>query len=244
MILAGGLGIRLRSVLDDRPKVLASVCGRPFLAYPLDQLAVSGLKHVVLCTGYLGDQINQRFGNQYGPLELVYSRETVPLGTGGALRRYLPLLRSDPVLVMNGDSFCTVNLQDVLDYHEMMIAEVTLVITEVLDTGRFGQVRVGTDGRVLTFQEKSQASGPGWVNGGIYLISRSLLQAIPSEGAVSLENEMFPRWVRHRFYAHESHGPFLDIGTPESYAAAEAFFGRRNGEGFREDELKGKYHDY
>src|SRR5437899_2628493 len=105
-ILVGGLGTRLRGIVADRPKVLAEVRGRPFLAYLLDQLVASGFQDVVLCTGYRSEQVKEVFGDGYGPLRIVYSEETVPLGTAGALRLALPLLQSETILVMNGDSFC------------------------------------------------------------------------------------------------------------------------------------------
>ena len=105
-ILAGGLGTRLRSVVKDRPKVLAEIRGVPFLTYLLDQLAAAGVRDVVLCTGYMGEQVRSAFGDSYGGMCLSYSQESSPLGTAGALRLALPLFKSSSVLVMNGDSFC------------------------------------------------------------------------------------------------------------------------------------------
>ena len=110
-ILAGGLGTRLRSVVPDRPKVLAEIGGRPFIEILLDQVAAAGIRTAVLCTGYLGDQIEARLGTRRGPLALRYSREVEPLGTGGALRLALPMLASDTVLVLNGDSYCDADLR-------------------------------------------------------------------------------------------------------------------------------------
>src|SRR5687768_5619957 len=111
VILAGGLGTRLRSVISDRPKVLARVLDRPFLTYLLDQLAAAGLNYVILCTGYLGEQVKAEFGTSYSSLRLAYSQEMVPLGTAGALQLALSLIPSETVLVLNGDSFCEVDLQ-------------------------------------------------------------------------------------------------------------------------------------
>lgn len=223
VILAGGFGTRLRPVVADRPKVLGKVRGRPFLAYLLLQLAAVGMDHVVLCIGYLGDQVKSEFGEAYGPLRLVYSQEEVPLGTAGALRLAMPLLRSDSVLVMNGDSFCDANLKDLWACHCAKNAEATLVLVEVSDTKRFGRVNVDADGVVLSFEEKDETSGQGWINAGIYLLNRSLLLTIPAGGAVSLEREVFPAWVGQAIYGYRSNGRFLDIGTPESYALADDF---------------------
>ena len=223
-ILAGGLGTRLCSVVADRPKVLAEVRGRPFLAYLLDQLTNIGIRQVVLCTGYLGEKVQNVFGDSYGNLSLVYSQESSPLGTAGALRLALTLFKSDSVLVMNGDSFCESNLIAFWTWHSARNAGATLLLTEVADTKQYGQVHFDANGLVLSFDEKDDKGGPCWINAGIYLIKRHLLLTIPTDHAVSLEREMFPRWIGRGLYGYPSEGRFLDIGTPEAYAAAEQFF--------------------
>lgn len=227
VILAGGLGTRLGSVVAHRPKVLAEVQGRPFVSYLLDQVAAAGVKDVVLCTGYLGAQLETTFGDRYGSLRLRYSREISPLGTGGALRLALPILRMDPVLVMNGDSYSQVNLQAFCLWHQSCGANATLLLTKVSDTRRYGQVHVSAEEVVIRFDEKGDTAGPGWINAGIYLLSQGLLEAIPPGRTVSLEREVFPAWIGKGLYAYRSQGPFLDIGTPESYAEAAQFFSAR-----------------
>jgi len=154
VILAGGLGTRLRSVLQGRPKVLAEIQGRPFLAYLLSQLSISGLRTVVLCTGYLGGQIQDRFGDSYRNLGIVYSREGSLLGTAGALRLALPLFKSSSVLVMNGDSFCDIDLHVFWDWHCGRRAAATLALVRMVDSMRYGQVRMESDGALLSFEEK------------------------------------------------------------------------------------------
>ena len=227
-VLAGGLGTRLRSIVADRPKVLAEIRGRPFLAYLLDQLAAAGVRNVVLCTGYLGEQVQAVFGDSYGDLRLAYSQESAALGTAGALRLALPLLKSDVVLVMNGDSYCQADLGAFWIWHCERGAAATLLLTKVPDTTRYGQVQVENNGQVRSFVEKGKASGPGWINAGIYLLRRDLLQTIPIRRAVSIEREMFPAWVGQGLYGYPSEGQFIDIGTPESYALAEQFFATRS----------------
>lgn len=223
-ILAGGLGTRLRSAVADRPKVLAEVRGRPFLAYLLDQLADAGVRNVALCTGYLGEQVQALFGDSYGGLRLVYSQESSPLGTAGALRLGLPLFKSDPVLVMNGDSFCDADLRVFWAWHQVRDANATLFLTEVPNTGRYGQVYVDANGLVLSFDEKNRSDGPGWINAGIYLINRNLLLTIPAGRAVSLEQDMFPAWIGRGLHGYQGKGRFIDIGTPETYKTTEQFF--------------------
>jgi NDP-sugar pyrophosphorylase family protein len=224
VILAGGLGTRLRPVVSDRPKVLAEVHGRPFLAYLLDHLARAGVREVVLCTGYRGERIRAAFGEAYGSTRLRYSQEASPLGTGGALRQALPLLRSDTCLVVNGDSFCDAKLREVLVWHRRCNAQVSLVLTEVPAAGRFGRVLVDEQGRLVRFTEKGPQVGPGWINAGIYMLERSLLAGIPAGQAWSLERELFPNWIGRGIFGYRHRGRFIDIGVPEALRAAEAFF--------------------
>lgn len=227
-ILAGGLGTRLRAVVADRPKVLADVGGRPFLAYLLDQVADAGVRTVVLCTGYLGEQVQAVFGRIYGRLQLVYSQESSPLGTAGALRLALPLLQSETVLIMNGDSLTEVSLRAFWTWHWAQSAEGSVLLVKVPEAKQYGRVRLGVDGRVRSFDEKPDRSGPGWINAGVYLLSRRLLLSIPAGRPVSLEREMMPAWIGRGLYGYRHRGRFLDIGTPEAYAEAESFFAREN----------------
>jgi NDP-sugar pyrophosphorylase family protein len=222
-ILVGGLGTRLRSAVADQPKVLARVHDRPFLAFLLDRLIGAGIESAVLCAGYKGDEIRNMIGPSWGPLRLDYSQEPSPLGTGGALRRAADFLTSDPVLVLNGDSYCEANLNAFYAWHSEKKSEVSLLLVRVEDTSRFGRVSLDARGRVTGFCEKGPEGGPGWINGGIYLLSRDLIRSIPPDRPVSLEREMFPSWIGGPFYGYESGGRFLDIGTPEDYAEAETF---------------------
>lgn len=230
-VLAGGLGTRLRSVIADRPKVLAEVRGRPFLTYIFDQLIAAGIEYAVLCTGYLGEKVHDRFGDSYGSLRLVYSQEPSPRGTAGALRLALPLFKSESVLVMNGDSFCDVNLCFFWDWHCQHNARPSMVLVETADTEQFGSVELNSTGKVIDFQEKSTTRLSGWISAGVYLIASSLIDTIPDDGSVSLERTMFPAWIQEGLYGYRSKGRFLDIGTPDNYAVAERFlcFGQTGG---------------
>jgi NDP-sugar pyrophosphorylase family protein len=222
-ILVGGLGTRLRPVVADRPKVLAPINGRPFLAYLLDQLVEAGLKTVTLCTGYRADMIQDEFGDSYKGLRLIYSKEEESLGTAGALRLALPLLESDPVLVLNGDSYCHVNLPDFYHEYAGQPAGASMVLTQVENTARYGAVQVEA-GLITHFQEKQDSAGPGWISAGIYLLGQTLLQTIPPGRAVSIEQEMFPAWLERGIGVFYSAGPFIDIGIPEAYTQATTFF--------------------
>ena len=239
-MLVGGLGTRLRTSVPDRPKAVADVAGRPFLSYALDRLAEAGITRVVLCTGYRGEQIQQTFGATYATMRLRYSRESAPLGTAGALRHALPLLDAEVVLAMNGDALWKLDLEAFWQWHVRRNASASIVLARAADTSptlragtaggyhRYGRVQVDRLGRVQAFEEKSAlrvgtTGGLGWINAGVYLLSRQVIAQIPAGRAVSIEREVFPRWVGRGLYGYRSRGRFLDIGTPESYRMAERF---------------------
>lgn len=226
IILAGGFGTRLRTVVSDRPKVMAHVCGRPFLSHLLDQLRQAGVRQAIVCTGYMADQIENAFGDSYGPISLKYSREDHPLGTAGAIAAAADLTESETILALNGDSFCAADLNNFAADHFARDARASVLLTHVNNSGRFGQVTVAPDGRITRFDEKNPHAGPGLINAGLYLIQRPLLDIIPRRHSVSMEREIIPLWINHGLYGHPTLSPFIDIGTPESYFAAENFFRR------------------
>ena len=224
-ILAGGRGTRLRSVVSDRPKPLADVGGRPFVTRLLDQLVAARAGTAVLCTGFMADRVEAALGSSYRELELRYSPEPEPLGTAGAVRLALPLIKGERVLVLNGDSFCDVDLEAQLSAHRTSGARATLALVEVEDAGRYGRVRLGEAGRIERFEEKSTRAGAGLINAGVYALERSLIAEIPAGRPVSMEREIFPALVGGGLHGFPTGGRFLDIGTPESLAAATTFFG-------------------
>lgn len=222
-ILAGGLGTRLRPSIGDHAKVVAAVGGRPFLAHLLDQVAAAGFRDIVLCTGYRAEEV-EALGASHGPLRLRYSREAEPLGTGGALRLALPQLDGDDVLVLNGDSFCEVDLPAAWAWHRARGSEATLVAVEVADASRYGRVEIDASDRVVRFTEKQEDGRPGWINAGIYLLATRRIAALPSGRALSLERDALPEWAGGALYGYRVRGRFIDIGTPGAYSAASLFF--------------------
>jgi len=223
-ILAGGLGTRLRSIVPDKPKVLAQISGRAFIEYLLDQLASAGTTTVVLCVGYKGEMVQQHLGENYRGMKLLYSHESAPLGTGGALRLALPQVASESMLVMNGDSYCEANLGSFAAWHAAQNSPATLLLTQTDDTRRYGRVDDDACGKIVRFQEKADTSGPGWVNAGIYLLNRAVLESIPAERVVSLERETFPAWIDRDLRGYRSEGRLWDIGVPDAYAQAQNEF--------------------
>ena len=222
-ILAGGKGTRLRTVVSDRPKVMAEVHQRPFLTYLLDQLNGAGFRHVILMTGYMAETVEAAIGHQYKSLEVEYSVESEPMGTGGAIRLAEPFARGSQMLIMNGDSYCDVDLQALVRSHGQQGLAGTLTLSHVPDAGRYGAVDL-SDGRVTSFREKEPDSGTGWINSGIYLLNRELIRQISTGENVSLERDCLPRWISEGIGGFESAGRFLDIGLPETYAQTEQFF--------------------
>jgi len=226
VILAGGLGTRLRSVLPDRQKVLANVGGAPFLKKLVDFYAAAGASRIVLALGYRATDVEEFIDHNSGTARVIASIETEPLGTGGALRLALPELQSETVLVANGDSFADVDLAALLHLHRARRSEITLALAFVDDMRRYGRVVVDGRGAVIRFEEKSEAAAAqaGYINAGVYLMQREVIAALPGGRKLSLEHEVFPSRIGNGLHAMEQRIPFIDIGTPESWAAANDFF--------------------
>jgi len=224
VILSGGLGTRLRPLVDDRPKVLAPVGSRPFLAYLLDQLQRAGIERVVLCTGFRGSDIQRVFGRHYRGMALVYSEESRPLGTGGALRLAMDAVHSNLLLAMNGDSFIDADLNRFRSWFGERSRDAALLLARVSETARYGQIEIDDGDQIRRFDEKGEDSRPGWISAGVYLLKKSLLSEIPPRTAYSLEHNFFPSLIGRGLYGYRCRDPFIDIGTPESYRRASRFF--------------------
>lgn len=223
VILAGGKGTRLRGVVNDRPKPMADVWGRPFLEWMLLALRNQGIRRVVLATGYRGEMIEDYFGNgaQWG-IEIRHSRESTALGTGGAIRLAACHVDSDRFVVLNGDSYCRINAEELVTSHRDNPGIATLWLVEQQDCRRYGTVLTDGDGMITAFVEKSSSVGPGLINAGVYLLDRKILNDIQSDTLVSLERDVFPQLVGKHLFGIAGSGPFLDIGIPEAYAQASS----------------------
>lgn len=225
VVLAGGLGTRLRSVVADKPKVLANVSGKPFLEYVLDQIVPTGITQVILCIGHLAEQIQAHFGSSYRGLSIKYSHERSLLGTAGALRYALEHISTENLLVMNGDSYAEFSFDSFASFHFSKQANASILLTRVNDARRYGQVTLCKNGAICTFEEKGLGQENGWINAGIYLINRKLIQALPLGHIISLEREVFPTWLGKAFFGYQAkEAVFIDIGTPQSFADAQGLF--------------------
>jgi NDP-sugar pyrophosphorylase family protein len=223
VLLVGGKGTRLQSVLPSTPKPLARVGKMPFLELLVLQLRSQGIRRIVMCTGHLADQIEEEFGDgRKWDVAIKYSVETHALGTAGALKLAGRHIEQDSdFLVMNGDSFLEVDFPELIRFHHAHGGLISMAVRRVPDTARYGSVQLGAQNRVVGFSEKSSDSAPGLINGGVYVFNRAILERIP-KGPASLEKDIFPCSLESGVYAFEQHGMFIDIGTPEDYARAQA----------------------
>jgi D-glycero-alpha-D-manno-heptose 1-phosphate guanylyltransferase len=225
VLLVGGMGTRLRAVVPSAPKPLAAVGDRPFLELLIRQLRFQGVRHLVMSTGYLADQIEKQFGDgRELDVAIEYSREPRALGTAGAVKFAQSYLRgAADFLVMNGDSFMEVDFGQLLRFHRAHDAVVSLAVRRVENAQRYGTVRVDAGNRVRGFAEKAGVEAPGLVNAGVYVFNRAVVDCIPN-GPASLEKDVFPSLLERGVYALEEQGMFIDIGTPEDYARAQEIF--------------------
>ncbi|MEJ7696254.1 MAG: sugar phosphate nucleotidyltransferase [Candidatus Limnocylindrales bacterium] len=195
LVLAGGLGLRLRSVVGELPKSLAPVAGRPFLHYVLAFLRRNDVEDVTLCTGYGASAVSSLVGTgEAWGLRVDYSEEPSPLGTGGAVRLAVAKGDDERLLVLNGDSYFDVSLGDLVETHRALGGQATIAARRTEAAGRFGTLTIGSKGDVLSFQEKAEA-GPAEMNGGIYVLERSVLDGWPADTSVSLERQIFPSLI-------------------------------------------------
>ena len=219
IVLAGGQGTRLRSVVPDLPKCMAPVAGRPFLEWQLEMLAQCGFTRVILALGYLAPAVISHFGKNFAGLDLAPVVESEPLGTGGAIRNALDLLHSDHAHVLNGDTFLQADIA-ILERRWAANRQTVVVAREVEDAARYGRMQIDAAGRVTVFGEKSSA-GPGLVNAGWYVLGKHELDSFPPLAAFSFEQDYLPVALRvGRVHAVVSPSWFIDIGVPEDYALA------------------------
>jgi len=216
LILAGGLGSRLGSMVTEVPKPLLLVGERPFLEYQILQLRRHNLTNIILCIGYLGEKIRQYFqnGDRWG-VNITYSEEKEALGTGGAIKLAERLVKDDYFLVLNGDSYFNIDLGELIDFHIRQCALATLALLEIEKPERYGLVEIDKNFGIVDFKEKGQAAKSNLINGGIYVFERGVFDFIPP-GKSSLEKDLFPELIGKRFYGRPHTAYFIDIGIPQA----------------------------
>lgn len=223
-VLAGGLGTRIKDTLGDTPKLLAPIGGHAFLDIMIARLRNFGVRRLILGLGHLAEKVTAHLeNNPPADIDIVTAVEPEPLGTAGALRFVIPEIKSDPILVMNGDSFTGADLCVFADAHRQSGADASILCAEVPDTAAFGRVDISLEGRVLAFSEKSpDLSGPGVINAGVYLFNRTMLDRINAMAGPSLERDVFQALAPGTINAVTSDAPFIDIGTPGDLTRAAA----------------------
>lgn len=219
VILCGGSGTRLRTVLRDRPKPMASINGRPFLDLVVDHVISHGFRRIIFCTGYCGEWIAQHFSRR-SDIDAIMSHEDTPLGTAGALRACRHALRSSTVLVLNGDSLCAIDLAAFLTEHRRCHASVTVAVVPSDDRSDGGGITVDSQYRIVSFNEKTRSI---YLNAGIYALDPMFLDQIPERTPCSLEHDMFPAMLGQGIHAVITQAPVHDIGTPARLDAFRAW---------------------
>ncbi len=226
IVLAGGFGTRLRGIVDDVPKPLAPVAGRPFLAWLLDRLAMSGMHRCILATGYMADTIERAIGTRWQGMDIAYSVEPEPLGTGGAIRLAAQRLHGDGVHVLNGDTWLQYAPVALEAAARAASTPMAIALARVDDVARYGAVDV-RDGLARDFREKGEA-GAGWINAGCYFLGAEALSALPARTMFSFERDVLqPRALAGDVAAFTDTNSFIDIGVPEDYARAQPMFAAR-----------------
>lgn len=219
VLLAGGLGTRLRSVVKDRPKPMALIEGRPFMEYVTRQLVRSGIVDIIFAVGYKGSMVEEYFkdGSEFG-FRAFYAYEETLLGTAGAIKNAGRYITEERFYVLNADTFYQIDYTRLAAQMDRQSLHMALVLREVPDVSRYGQAVLDSHGLLAGFNEKTMESRPGAINGGIYLMDRGLLEEIP-QGKMSLEHEMIPKWMAEgkRLGGFVNDGYFIDIGIPEAY---------------------------
>lgn len=221
ILLAGGLGTRLRSVVSDRPKPMALIEGKPFMEYVVHELSRYGIRDIVFAVGYKGTMVEEFFGDgkAFG-ITASYAYEEELLGTAGAIKNAGKQIYEDWFFVLNADTFYQLDYRRLMEVRDRRSLDFALVLRQVPDVSRYGRAVLVQD-MLAEFNEKTTRPAPGTINGGVYLMKRELLAEIP-EGKVSLENEMIPKWMGmekagRRLGGIVNDGYFIDIGVPEDY---------------------------
>ncbi|MGA1868158.1 MAG: nucleotidyltransferase family protein [bacterium] len=217
LILCGGKGTRLRTIINDRPKPMAEIHGVPFLDILLDMLASHGLVNYILCIGHMGEYIERYYRETKPDLNIRFSRESKPLGTGGAIKNAQELIGGNHFIILNGDSYCNLDFEKFIDFHIQKEAALTIAVSDVMDSHDYGTISIDKEKRLISFNEKTNTRGRSCVNAGIYCMNKDIFSLMHAKDTFSLEYDFFPTILTNRCFAYITQQPFFDIGTPERY---------------------------
>lgn len=227
VILCGGLGKRLRKVVSDRPKPMADINGKPFLDIVIKHLISCGIRNIVLAAGYKSEKIEEYYKNKNWEVKIkkeikIYvSKEKKLLGTGGAVKNVEKYIKSNPFIVLNGDTFCKIDYRKLLNWHIKKGAVATVVVTKKRNSLDVGFIKMDEHNKkIIEFQEKQKENFDSkYVNVGIYVFNKTIFKLIPKNKKCSLEYDVFPK-IRNIF-GYNTNKKFIDIGTPERYKLAK-----------------------
>lgn len=221
IVLAGGFGTRLQQAVPDLPKPLAPVAGKPFIRYILEWLTDNQITRVILAVGYKWERIREELGDRFRSIELVYSVEDQPLGTGGAIRKAMNSLTGDRFFIINGDTYCKLDLSQLCLFHHAGNFELSMVLKPMDDAGRYGLVTIDHKKRVTGFSEK-QPGSRGLINAGVYLTNSSIRTYFPDQENFSFEKDLLQAQLLRIVSGGLVTDPyFIDIGIPADYQRAQ-----------------------
>lgn len=228
-ILCGGLGKRLKSITKNNPKPMVKIGEKPFLDIIIDYLSGFGFRHFILGIGCRAEVFKKYYKNfKLKDLNIDFCEEKTPLGTGGAVKKAKSLIKSNPFLVLNGDSFCEFNPLDFLKFHQDKKAVVSMLLRKVPSGADYGRVNLDKAGRVIDFNEKDSQASNCLINAGIYVFDKKVFDSMPQNKLFSLELDFFPKLTRGKCFGYTKSGFFIDIGTPERYLKANKYFLKNN----------------
>ena len=226
IILAGGMGTRLKTIISDLPKPMAPIMNVPFLTYQLNYLKHFGIKKVIFSVGYLSEKIIAHYNQSFENISIEYSIEKNPLGTGGGIRMAMSNLKEDLVLILNGDSFFDLDLEQFYNLHLEQKSEFSLALRYVNNSERYGNIEFNSSNQITSFIEKNQLNQSGYINAGVYILSKKLyLQNTKPDINFSIEKEFFEKQLNQLIIkGFEFKDYFIDIGIPEDYLKAQDDF--------------------
>jgi D-glycero-alpha-D-manno-heptose 1-phosphate guanylyltransferase len=221
VILAGGLGKRLKSVTGGAQKVLAQINGKPFISILIDYIAAQGGRRFILCTGHDADSVQAVLKDAHPSLELVFSRENEPFGTGGAIKQGSSHVQTDVFLALNGDCFCVMDYNKLIAFHREQKSQASIAVTKIDDAREYGTIEMDASKHIIAFKEKQPILQSAFINTGTYCLNRNAFSLVETPQKFSIEYDFFPHLVGKGFSAFEVGNQFIDIGTPERYAWAQ-----------------------
>ncbi len=224
IILAGGKGTRLKEVVADLPKPMASINEKPFLEYLINYLEQNGIKHIILSVGYKAEVIQNYFGTNFNSIKISYAVENEPLGTGGGIYLAMQQAKEEQVFIVNGDTLFNIELQKLAQLHQQKTAALSIALRKVTDASRYGSVVIDEKNKIKAFREKNENAKNVLINGGTYLIDKDLFLNINFPKIFSFEKDFLEKYLKTGFFGYEFNNYFIDIGLPSTYQQAQTDF--------------------